>query len=74
METPLAMVRRHVRRGSQLVARQREIVEELARDRHPTSEAEKLLHLFEDIQRMHRAHLRQALRCERKASPKSGIH
>ena len=73
METPLAMVRRHVPRGSQLVAGQREIVEELDRDYHSTSEAVKLLHLLEDIQKLHRAHLRQVLRSQRRPSPKNAI-
>lgn len=68
MESPLTMVRRHVMRGSQLLARQREIVEELARHHHPTSEARRLLHLFEDVQKMHRAHLRRVLRRGRKPS------
>jgi hypothetical protein len=38
-----------------LLARQREIVEELRRDGHRTSEALRLLDIFEDVQRMNRA-------------------
>jgi hypothetical protein len=38
---------RHVREGEKLVERQKEIIAELRKDRHPTKQAEDLLATFE---------------------------
>lgn len=53
IESHLAQARRHVAEGEQHVSRQRELLAELARDGHDTTEAVKLLANFEDLQRMH---------------------
>ena len=49
----LAMVRRHVARGEQIVARQREIIARLERAGCDTSDAERLLLQFEELQSLH---------------------
>jgi hypothetical protein len=53
IERHLAQARRHVTEGEQHVARQRNLLAELPRDGHDTTEAAKLLENFEDLQRMH---------------------
>ena len=58
-ETELEMVRRHVRRGSQIVREQRERIENLRAKGHPTARAEQALQQFEHTQRMHEHHLRR---------------
>ena len=50
------MVRRHVARGEQIVARQREIIARLERARCDTSDAKRLLLQFEEVQSLHVAH------------------
>ena len=52
-ETRLQTAERHVREAEAHIARQREIVEELRRDGHPTIEAEILLRIFEDTLKSH---------------------
>ena len=49
----LKMALRHVREGEAHVARQKQIIAELRRDRHPTLEAEKLLETFEQTLKAH---------------------
>ena len=56
-ETDFEMVLRHVREGEACVARQREIIAELAAGGHPTDMAETLLAQFETILLEHKAHL-----------------
>ncbi|AWB20789.1 hypothetical protein DA075_07555 [Methylobacterium currus] len=56
-ETELDMVRRHVEEGAQHIAQQRALIVHLRREDLPTSEAEALLVLFEDLQRQHQDHL-----------------
>ena len=62
----LATAERHVERGREIVARQRAIVRELARDGHDTTSAVDLLQLFEQLQDLHIAD-RDRLRWELKA-------
>jgi hypothetical protein len=52
----LAMVRRHVARGEQIVARQREILARLERAACDTSDAKRFLVQFEEVQSLHVAH------------------
>jgi len=52
-----AEAERHVAEGRAHVARQREIVLQLERDGHDTTEARKLLDTFEVTQRAHEEHL-----------------
>jgi hypothetical protein len=52
----LAMVRRHVARGEQIVAHQREIIARLERGGCDTSDAKRLLLQFEEVQSQHVAH------------------
>ena len=52
----LAMVRRHVARGEQIVAHQREIIARLELAGCDTSEATRLLLQFEEVQSLHVAH------------------
>ncbi|TGS71566.1 hypothetical protein EN817_28225 [Mesorhizobium sp. M3A.F.Ca.ET.174.01.1.1] len=56
-ETNLEMGERHVREGKARIARQRELIEELSRDGHPTKTAEKVLQKFEAVQEQLEAHL-----------------
>jgi hypothetical protein len=49
----LAMVSRHVTRGEQIVARQREIIARLERAGCDTSYAKRLLLQFEEVQSLH---------------------
>jgi hypothetical protein len=49
----LAIVHRHVARGEQIVARQREIIARLERAGCDTSDAERLLLQFEELQSLH---------------------
>jgi hypothetical protein len=63
LETFLQQAEEHVALGEQHIARQREIVSELARDGHDTEMAETLLAQFENNQAMHTAH-RDRLRRE----------
>jgi len=53
LQNELEMAERHVLEGEHHVARQREIVAELARDGHNTSKAAILLRTFEDLQAIH---------------------
>jgi hypothetical protein len=52
----LAMVRRHVARGEQIVTQQHEIIARLERAGCDTSDAERLLLQFEEVQSLHVAH------------------
>lgn len=56
-ETELEMTARHVRRGEELVLRQRHLVQELEARSENADMARKLLADFEAIQRMHISHL-----------------
>ncbi len=56
-ETELEMVQRHVREGEAHVERQREIVAEVQARGEPTEMAVTLLAEFEDLLRLHKAHL-----------------
>jgi hypothetical protein len=49
----LAVVRRHVARGEQIVARQRETIARLERAGCDTSDATRLLLQFEELQSLH---------------------
>jgi hypothetical protein len=49
----LATVHRHVARGEQIVARQREIIARLERAGCNTSDAKRLLLQFEELQSLH---------------------
>ena len=51
------MVRRHVRQGLETVTNQHALIARLAVNGLPTEEAEVFLASFEDIQRLHEAHL-----------------
>lgn len=53
-ETDLQRAERHVRDGEKLVAEQKERIEVLRRDGHPTLTAEILLVTFEDSLRIYR--------------------
>lgn len=56
-ESPIEMVRRHVRQGERQVAEQRALLADLQRRGRPTEMAEQLLANFESIQAEHMAHL-----------------
>ena len=56
-ETELEMVQRHVRQGKEQIARQQAVISRLTASDLPTGEAESLLVTFEELQRMHEAHL-----------------
>lgn len=56
-ETELEMVRRHVREGERQLAAQRALIARVDARGLPTEEAANLLAVFEEIQRMHEAHL-----------------
>jgi len=56
-ETELEMVERHVREGARQVARQAEIVADLRARGYPSEIAEALLARFQEVQRLHQAHL-----------------
>ena len=51
------MARRHVREGARCIARQREIINELWASYCATEEAEALLQILEETQRLHEEHL-----------------
>ena len=55
-ETTLQIVERHVREARLLIARQREIIEELRFGGHPTLAAESLLKVFEETLETHKEH------------------
>ena len=48
------MAQRHVREAEAHIVRQKEIIEELRRDGHPTLVAELLLKVFQDTLRSHK--------------------
>lgn len=58
-ESPVQVARRHVAEAERRVARQRELIEELARDRHfaTAEQAKKVLDVLEDSLRLARVHL-----------------
>lgn len=56
-ETELEMAERHVRLGQQRIERQRQLIEELRLNGCPTSDEERYLELFVDLQGLHEAHL-----------------
>jgi hypothetical protein len=58
-ETPLEMVRPHVRQSQAHVVRQREIVAEASAGSEFRQMAEDLLVVFEEALRLHNAHLAQ---------------
>jgi hypothetical protein len=53
----LAQAKEHAAKGEAHVARQREIIEELERDRHDATEAKRLLATFELTQQLHLDHI-----------------
>jgi hypothetical protein len=53
LEQRLTQAERHVAEGEDIVARQREIVAELAKDHHDVRFAQELLTLFETTQALH---------------------
>jgi hypothetical protein len=62
-EAELDRAEQHVREGENLVARQRELIRELAANNHPTALAEEILHSLEASLASHREH-RDHLRIE----------
>ncbi|THK37087.1 hypothetical protein EHS39_16725 [Ensifer sp. MPMI2T] len=56
-ETEIEMVRRHVRDGAAVVARQQELVGRLLVNGLATQAAEQMLAQFESAQRQHQEHL-----------------
>jgi hypothetical protein len=58
----LALAEEHVRVGAKNVARQREMIAELERDGHDTTQARSLLAHFEQVQAMHVADRERLLR------------
>jgi hypothetical protein len=56
-ETELEMVRRHVRRGLILLARQHEIIAKLRKADHPTQLAEAVFLTLQSVQIEHELHL-----------------
>ncbi|RUW83521.1 MAG: hypothetical protein EOS71_27720 [Mesorhizobium sp.] len=56
-ETNLEIGERHVREGKARIARQRELIEQLSRDGHPTKKAETVLQEFEAVQQELETHL-----------------
>lgn len=63
LEDHLTQAERHVVKGLEYVARQRELVGRLERDGHDIGRASALLVQFEELQAMHVAD-RDRLRCE----------
>jgi hypothetical protein len=53
LERHLKLAKEHVARGAAVVQRQRELLGELERDGHDTSDARRLLAAFETQQDMH---------------------
>jgi hypothetical protein len=53
-ESELDMAERHVREAEAHICRQKEIIDELRRDGHPTEAAENLLRVFEVTLESHR--------------------
>lgn len=60
-ETLLQMAERHVREGEALIARQRRLIDKLARDGHSTDDAQEFLQNFLKAQAEHIAHLQRLL-------------
>ncbi|PBC09218.1 hypothetical protein CK230_17195 [Mesorhizobium sp. WSM3859] len=58
----IRMVQRHVELGKRHLSRQHHIVQQFSSDGLPTDDAIDLLHLFEDMQALHRVHLSRLLR------------
>src|SRR4051794_40822110 len=56
-ETKLEMAARHIRLGREHITRQIEIIERFKAKRLSTELAERVLANFEDMQRLHQAHL-----------------
>jgi hypothetical protein len=52
-ESKLHMAERHVREAKTHVAQQRDILERLRRDGHPTMDAESLLGVFQETLKTH---------------------
>ena len=63
----LALAEKHVAQGEQHLARQRKVLETLARDGHDTATAADLLRTLEATQALHRAE-RDRLRAELRAT------
>jgi hypothetical protein len=63
LEEHLAMAERHAAEGEVHLLRQRQLVSELRRDGHDTTQSEMLLASFEALQAMHLEH-RDRLRLE----------
>jgi hypothetical protein len=59
LETPLAQAERHVAEGEQRLARQRSILEQMERDKHPgaAEQARKVLAVMEQSLRLSQQHL-----------------
>ena len=53
IEADLRQAEDHIRLGEEHIAKQRRIIEELARDGHPTAMARELLKTFEELQETH---------------------
>ncbi len=53
MEKHLELAEEHVIKGARIVARQRELVQELERDGHNTMKARQTLAQFEELQELH---------------------
>ena len=51
----LAVAERHIARGERIIRKQRALVQRLDSAGLSTVEAQRLLHIFEDMQRSHRA-------------------
>ena len=58
----ISMAERHVAQGNLHLTRQHELIAKLNADCHPTEDAVAFLHLLEDLQELHRAHLARLLR------------
>ncbi|TGP50873.1 hypothetical protein EN873_23740 [bacterium M00.F.Ca.ET.230.01.1.1] len=59
--TLLEMAERHVQEGKAIIARQRALIDRLARDGHPTGDAWEFLRKFQKAQEEHIAHLQRLL-------------
>lgn len=60
-ESLLEKAERHVREGEAIIARQRELIDKLARDGHPIDVAQEFLRKFMRVQAEHVAHWERLL-------------
>lgn len=56
-EAKIEMAERHIRQAEEHIRGQKEIIEQLRRDGHPTLGAEELLRTFEETLQTHRSDL-----------------